>query len=100
MTPNRWYAVAFETLFSIYRKKHLRGISPGIPDGIHLHMLIYRRIVPRFGEIARRHPNPLTAPIIWLFSLLSMIPAFFWWQETWILMIGVLIFCIVYFLVG
>jgi UDP-N-acetylmuramyl pentapeptide phosphotransferase/UDP-N-acetylglucosamine-1-phosphate transferase len=27
----------FETRFSIYRKKYLRGISPGVPDGVHLH---------------------------------------------------------------
>ena len=35
----------WETLFSIYRKKLLRGQSPGEPDGVHLHMLIYKRLV-------------------------------------------------------
>ena len=34
-----------ETVFSIYRKRFLRGISPGVPDGLHLHMLVYRRLV-------------------------------------------------------
>jgi hypothetical protein len=35
----------FETLFSIYRKKFVRGKSPGAPDGVHLHMLVYKRLV-------------------------------------------------------
>ena len=28
----------WETLFSIYRKKFLRGRSPNMPDGLHLHI--------------------------------------------------------------
>jgi UDP-N-acetylmuramyl pentapeptide phosphotransferase/UDP-N-acetylglucosamine-1-phosphate transferase len=35
----------WETLFSIYRKKFLRGMSPMQPDGMHLHMLLYKRLV-------------------------------------------------------
>ena len=35
----------FETLFSIWRKRLVRGDSPGVPDGLHLHMLIFRRLV-------------------------------------------------------
>jgi UDP-GlcNAc:undecaprenyl-phosphate GlcNAc-1-phosphate transferase len=35
----------WETLFSIYRKKFLRQQSPMEPDGIHLHMLFYKRLV-------------------------------------------------------
>jgi UDP-GlcNAc:undecaprenyl-phosphate GlcNAc-1-phosphate transferase len=35
----------WETLFSIYRKKFLRGMSPMQPDGLHLHMLLYKRLV-------------------------------------------------------
>ena len=67
----------FETLFSIYRKKFLRGMSPGILDGVYLHMLVYKRVVPRFGAFARKHPNPVTSIIIWGLSLVSLIPAFF-----------------------
>ena len=88
----------FETLFSIYRKKHLRGISPGVPDGIHLHMLVYRRVVPRFGVMARRYPNPATAPVIWSFSLISLVPASIWWNETWVMFLGVIVFCVAYIL--
>lgn len=86
----------FETLFSIYRKKHLRNISPGVPDGIHLHMLVFRRVVPRLGVIARRYPNPATAPVIWIFSMISLVPAFLWWEKTWVMILGVVVFCIAY----
>ena len=33
-----------ETLFSIYRKLRRKGHHPSKPDGVHLHMLIYRNI--------------------------------------------------------
>ena len=35
----------FETLFSIYRRRFLRAVPPSMPDGIHLHSLIYRRVM-------------------------------------------------------
>ena len=35
----------FETLFSIYRRRYLRQVPPSMPDGIHLHSLIYRRML-------------------------------------------------------
>lgn len=35
---------AFETLFSIWRKRVLRGGSPLEPDGVHLHMLLHKRL--------------------------------------------------------
>jgi UDP-N-acetylmuramyl pentapeptide phosphotransferase/UDP-N-acetylglucosamine-1-phosphate transferase len=33
-----------ETLFSVYRRRVLRSLPPSMPDGIHLHSLIYRRV--------------------------------------------------------
>ena len=35
----------FETLSSIYRRRFIRAVPPSMPDGIHLHSLIYRRVV-------------------------------------------------------
>jgi UDP-N-acetylmuramyl pentapeptide phosphotransferase/UDP-N-acetylglucosamine-1-phosphate transferase len=34
-----------EVLYSIYRRKVIRKSSPGAPDRLHLHTLIYRRVV-------------------------------------------------------
>jgi hypothetical protein len=37
-----------EVLYSMYRRKVVRKLSPGSPDCLHLHTLIFRRVVPRF----------------------------------------------------
>ena len=34
----------FETLFSIYRRKFRRGHTPGRPDALHMHQLVYSRL--------------------------------------------------------
>jgi len=36
-----------EVLYSIYRKKVVRKMSPGLPDRLHFHMLVYRRFICR-----------------------------------------------------
>jgi UDP-N-acetylmuramyl pentapeptide phosphotransferase/UDP-N-acetylglucosamine-1-phosphate transferase len=76
----------FETLFSIYRKKVLRGMSPGVPDGVHLHMLVYKRLMRwAVGERSAREltrRNSMTSPYLWLLCMLSVIPAVLWWHST------------------
>jgi UDP-N-acetylmuramyl pentapeptide phosphotransferase/UDP-N-acetylglucosamine-1-phosphate transferase len=37
-----------EVMFSIYRRKFVRKVSPGAPDALHLHTLVYRRVVYPF----------------------------------------------------
>jgi UDP-N-acetylmuramyl pentapeptide phosphotransferase/UDP-N-acetylglucosamine-1-phosphate transferase len=60
----------FETVFSIYRKRLLRGQSPGTPDGLHMHMLLYKRVVPREWR-GRENPgklrrNSMIAKYVWI----------------------------------
>lgn len=90
----------WETLFSIYRKKFVRGHSPGEPDGVHLHMLIYKRLV-RFGEgkplpadWIRR--NSQTSPYCWVLTALSALPAVLFWRNTLLLAAFNLIFILGY----
>ncbi|MBK4736709.1 MraY family glycosyltransferase [Noviherbaspirillum pedocola] len=45
-----------EVLYSIYRKKMVRRMSPAIPDRLHLHMLVYRRFICQ--KVARRATQP------------------------------------------
>jgi hypothetical protein len=78
-----------ETIFSIYRKRFLRGMSPGQPDGVHLHMLVYKRLMrlmvgatPDRRKTAR---NSMTSPYLWVLCLLSVIPAVLWWNSSLIL---------------
>ncbi len=97
-----WYAAllliypVFETLFSVYRRLFLRGHSPGMPDGIHLHSLIFRRVVHwavgRRDARALMHRNALTSPYLWLISLMAVIPATLLWRHTWAL----ISFCVLF----
>jgi UDP-N-acetylmuramyl pentapeptide phosphotransferase/UDP-N-acetylglucosamine-1-phosphate transferase len=101
-----WYAAllliypAFETVFSAYRRMFVRGKSPAMPDGIHLHSLIFRRIVQwtvgRKEARALMKRNARTSPYLWLFSLMAVIPATVFWQNTTALMIFCLLFIISY----
>lgn len=90
-----WYALllliypVFETVFSIYRRTVIRSGSPGVPDGIHLHSLIFKRLVR--WTIGRRDArslikrNSLTSPYLWLLSLSAVIPATVYWDNGWVL---------------
>ena len=90
----------FETLFSIWRKRVVRGDSPGVPDGLHLHMLIFRRLVR--WAVGRRDAasltlrNSLTAPYLWLLSSLAALPATLFWRYPHALQAFVAVFCVLY----
>ncbi len=101
-----WYAAllliypAFETVFSAYRRLFLRGMSPAMPDGIHLHSLVFRRIVqwavgPKEARALMKR-NSMTSPYLWLFSLMAVIPATLFWRNTGILICFCLLFVVSY----
>jgi UDP-N-acetylmuramyl pentapeptide phosphotransferase/UDP-N-acetylglucosamine-1-phosphate transferase len=101
-----WYAFLLliypvvETIFSIYRRKFVRGVSPGLPDGVHLHMLIFKRLVRwtvgnrDARSVTRR--NAMTSPYLWFLSLMAVIPATLFWKSTWILAILCVMFISTY----
>jgi UDP-N-acetylmuramyl pentapeptide phosphotransferase/UDP-N-acetylglucosamine-1-phosphate transferase len=90
----------FETLFSIYRRKLLRGRPVGMPDGAHLHSLIYRRFLRWAAgertarELTRR--NSMTSPYLWMLCMASVIPATLWWSSTPLLMACIALFAVSY----
>ncbi|HNQ49754.1 MAG TPA: glycosyltransferase, partial [Hydrogenophilus thermoluteolus] len=100
-----WFAVMVlaypvtELLFSIWRKWR-RGRSPMQPDGVHLHMLIFRRLV-RWSTEGGEGPvgvwwrNAMTSPYLWALTVFSLLPAMLWWRST-----PVLVGCVVAFVVG
>jgi UDP-N-acetylmuramyl pentapeptide phosphotransferase/UDP-N-acetylglucosamine-1-phosphate transferase len=45
-----------EVLFSMYRRRVIQNVSPGAPDALHLHTLVYRRVV--FKHVARDPHRP------------------------------------------
>jgi UDP-N-acetylmuramyl pentapeptide phosphotransferase/UDP-N-acetylglucosamine-1-phosphate transferase len=91
---------AFETLFSIYRRRFLRGRPMGMPDGAHLHSLIYRRFLRWAAgertarELTRR--NSMTSPYLWMLSMLSVIPAVIFWDSSAVLAGFILVFAVTY----
>lgn len=101
-----WYPLllciypVFETLFSIWRKLVVRGASPGMPDGLHLHMLVFRRLVrwavgrPDAASLTLR--NSLTAPYLWVLSTLAALPATLLWRHPHALQVATLLFCAFY----
>jgi UDP-N-acetylmuramyl pentapeptide phosphotransferase/UDP-N-acetylglucosamine-1-phosphate transferase len=91
----------FETLYSMYRRKIVEGLSPGQPDRRHMHQLIYEYLTKRDSKEAtdpesmiRR--NSRVAPFSWLMSLCCVIVAIFLWKETPWLIAASLLFCAIY----
>ena len=86
-----WFALLIngypitETLFTIYRRKIHQGKSPGMPDGIHFHTLIYRRVLHAKHYESSLSANARTAPYLWILAGLSITPGLLWWNSTPIL---------------
>jgi len=78
-----------EVGFSVYRKCRRVGASPGQPDRVHLHMLVYRRIVrTRLHIPAGWASNAATSPFAWCFALSIGTWAAFFFRETSALVVG------------
>jgi UDP-GlcNAc:undecaprenyl-phosphate/decaprenyl-phosphate GlcNAc-1-phosphate transferase len=89
----------WETFFSMFRKLK-QGMSPGVADALHFHQLIYRRVVREVfhDDLARRMliRNNRTAPYLWAFTVLTVVPAALFWYSTPLLMGFTLLFVVSY----
>lgn len=90
----------FETLFSIYRRVFLRSLPPSVPDGIHLHSLVYRRLMrwavgDRSAKSLTRR-NSMTSPYLWVLCMFSVVPAVLFWNNTAVLAGCLLAFAFIY----
>jgi len=90
----------FETLFSMYRRKFIQGQSPGQPDRMHLHQVIYMRLGRARADASDpasiTRLNSRVAPYGWLLTLCCVVPALLFWGETQWLVVASLLFCAVY----
>lgn len=89
-----------ETLFSMYRRKVVRGRAVAMADGIHLHTLIYRRLMrwaigSKNAAILTRR-NAATAPYLWVMCACCVVPAVFWWESTPVMLTSIAVFCAIY----
>ncbi|HJV74759.1 MAG TPA: glycosyltransferase [Noviherbaspirillum sp.] len=96
---NAWQVLAIcsypviEVLYSIYRRKVIRKTSPGAPDRLHLHTLIYRRIVCQRLPRSDSYPwvrNAAVAVLIALWIAVATMAAV-WLGDTIFLALTVLI---------
>ncbi|MGH8278474.1 MAG: MraY family glycosyltransferase [Gammaproteobacteria bacterium] len=86
-----------ETLFTIYRRTFVRRQMPDRPDALHLHSLVYRRLLgwmlnstAEARLIARR--NAMTAPYLWGLTILCIIPAVLLYKHTGWLVLATFLF--------
>ena len=101
-----WYPLVllvypiFETLFSVYRRIFKRGRSPGRPDALHLHQLIYFRLVRlqsggvTHQQITRR--NNRVAAYIWATAIVLAVSGAIYNGETVALVTIAALFVLVY----
>jgi UDP-N-acetylmuramyl pentapeptide phosphotransferase/UDP-N-acetylglucosamine-1-phosphate transferase len=90
----------FETLFSMYRRKFVKGRAMGMPDGVHLHSLVYRRLLrwavgSRDAQALTRR-NSMTAPYLWLLCTLAVVPSVVFWDDSRVLGGFILLFGLSY----
>jgi len=86
----------FETVFSIYRRKFVRGRAVGMPDGVHLHSLIYRRVMRwAVGNRTAKHltrRNSMTSPYLWSLCMLAVVPSVLFWDNSAALGVFIVLF--------
>ena len=87
----------FETMFSIWRRRFIRKVRVDQPDALHLHQLIFRRLVRVTFSRDSRHRvpalcNALTSPYLWVLCLIGLLPATVFWSNSWILCLSMLVF--------
>jgi UDP-N-acetylmuramyl pentapeptide phosphotransferase/UDP-N-acetylglucosamine-1-phosphate transferase len=89
----------WETLFSMYRRS-TRGQSTAHADALHLHLLVYRRVVRwrGFSENAahRATRNSLASLCLWMIPLASFGTAIAFWDDSLVLQAVAVAFVILY----
>jgi len=105
-----WYAVLvnaypiLETLFTIWRRGVHQRKNPTIADNMHLHTLIYRRVIEwhiseRVG-IVSQEANAKTSSFLWVLTSFAVIPATIFWENSiWLIFFTFnffLIYCFFY----
>ena len=85
-----------EVLFSVIRKVFIRHMSALQPDGLHMHMLIYKRVTKKIGFKRLRVRHLIVSASIISINFPFMIAANFFSEDTSALMLMSLWFVVVY----
>jgi UDP-GlcNAc:undecaprenyl-phosphate GlcNAc-1-phosphate transferase len=93
----------WETLFSIYRRKFLRGKKIGNPDALHFHQLIYGRLtkscVGSKSPVKITSRNSLVAPYLWVANILIALLGTLFWDSSGYLITATTAFAVAYVIV-
>lgn len=108
-TMSPWQVLAIcaypviEVLYSIYRRKIVRRSSPGAPDRLHLHTLLYRRLVCRWlpvSTLPRWKGNAVVAGIVVIWLSSASLAAILFGSRSWVafnlVVLQILIYMAVY----
>ena len=92
----------FETLFSMVRRKFIHKAKTGQPDALHLHQLIFVKILR--GQVITdpkemTKKNSSVAPFIWIPASINAILVLCFWQSTAVLLPLSIAGCVLYVIV-
>ena len=87
----------YELLYSIYRRKVVHKTDASQPDANHLHSLVYRKLIScNLFKHNKVICNSMTAPVMWLVSLIGIVPAVIWFDNQTILIVSAFVFMFIY----
>jgi UDP-N-acetylmuramyl pentapeptide phosphotransferase/UDP-N-acetylglucosamine-1-phosphate transferase len=85
-----------ETLFSMLRRSR-RDRRMDHPDRVHLHSLVFRRVLPRlFPNTGLTARNALATLFLWLFALAPALAGVYWHDSTLACITAILISALLY----
>jgi len=89
-----------ETLYSMYRRKFVRSRPINHPDALHLHTLIYRRLIlnPALDVTSqsKNRANAQVAVIVWGFAMMPALLAIYFYEHTNVLLVLIGLFALAY----
>lgn len=92
-----------ETLYSMYRRKFIRSHPVNHPDALHLHTLIYRRLILNpasdISSQDKNRANAQVALVVWGFVAVPAALSVYFYEQTYLLLalIGIFTLAYVYF---
>ena len=87
----------YELLYSIFRRKVIHKTDASQPDANHLHTLVYRKLIScNLFKHNKVICNSVTAPVMWLLSLIGIVPAVIWFDNQTMLIISAFVFMFIY----
>ena len=90
----------WETLFSMYRRSTQGLANIGLPDALHMHQLIYRRLIKLYGlsrdPYHRLMRNSITSLYLWMLAIMCAVPAVLFHKNTGVLMMFSVLFAVSY----